>query len=243
MSRDPNPATFLEFASLGDILEILRRRKFLIGVITLLGVVAGLLVALALPDLYTTQAKIVLERDDTRVSDASSEIERISYNRSTIETEVDIIQSREFLKRLVKDLKLGPTPSFQPSYSPPSPLRIWLLHLGLPAHSGGWQDVFADFPYFNSRGNDEEVSAEAKEEQATTVLKFCLKVTRQGESLSLQLAVTHPDREIAAEITNAIAKAYIDLSLERQRTAVNRAIIFLRKRASDLARNISELER
>lgn len=215
-----------------DIIDLLRRRLKLITLIIVLGGLAGLLIAFALPDRHKLSATVVLDSQNTRVSETATALERVEFNRSNVETELGVFRSRDFLGDIVDDLKLVEDPGFNPyipdTVTAPLPIIRWVR-----------QAVNA---VFDSGRSKTPPAFEIQRDATITVLETRIRAARIGESLAFKVSLTDADPAKAARMLNTLVDKYVQLSLVRKKSDVNRAIDYLRQRATDLGRKLSEAE-
>jgi polysaccharide biosynthesis transport protein len=109
-----------------DILEIVRtlwRGKFLIVLCALIVMLLGAYYAfqIAVPT-YRSTAKMALQIRQETVVDLDSVLSGVSSDQSSMNTEMEVIRSRELLSRLVDQLDLMSDPEFNPDLRPVSDL-------------------------------------------------------------------------------------------------------------------------
>ena len=158
---------------------------------------------------YSVQATIALELADTRVNLSDAMIVATETNQAEIETELDIMRSREFAGKVADSLQLMEDASFNPFLLGPLTVTV-----------------------------DPEVQRDA-------VIGNLLKVyslARSGESLAIDINVSHKNPVTAAAIANAIAQQYIDESVAFKRSVANQSIDFLRNRVAALSESLNASE-
>ncbi|MXU65208.1 GumC family protein [Oceanomicrobium pacificus] len=107
-----------ERVSFHDIWAILRRNLGMILLILAVGMTAGAFVTLNLDKTYRAQSTIVLKVSDARVTQTDAEIEAVELTRASVETEIDVLRSREFAGRVASVLDLYTDPAFNPLARP-----------------------------------------------------------------------------------------------------------------------------
>lgn len=236
---------------LGDIAQIIRRRFYLAGLITFLGTLLAVLAASVLEDRYTARATIVLEYNDTRLSDAASEFQSFNLNQTAIQTEMDVFRSRDFAGQIVDTLNLIQDPLFNTHISrePSSDMQSSPQLTNEPSASDGHIQYGIRYALEAvGLASPKEDAARFSEpaierEKVISVLVSKVAVEQAGESLAITITVTHKDAVKTALIANAMVDKYVELSIKSKRDAANRAIAFLRQRASDLGSGVAAIER
>ena len=227
-----------------DFVEILSRRRRASLTVLALCFALAVLVALILPDIYKAETTIVLNNQDTRLSEPLAELERIDFNRGAVETEMDVIQSLRFLGRIVDVLNLQDDPDFNPYLSrPPTPPSNPLEAV---AHSiSEIRESIRHVAGLLGIWPESNLVPPTEAEQKIAIVKKLqsgLGVERSGESLAIRVSYSHTDGPKAARVVNRIAENYIAASLERKQISVTKAIALLRRRASALTKSISDTE-
>ena len=220
-----------------DVMSMLRRNARTIIILTIIGAVCAGFLARNLEPQYSALATLVLERSDTRLSQAVASLEQQDLDRSAVETEIDIILSRSFAGEAVDAFDLVNNAHFNPYLAPRD---------GLLAKFGRMFEAPAET---TDESAQEPLPAEylppVHEQRDRTISRLldAMSVARAGqESLAMHLRVNGPDPIEAAWLANGIAKLYVDRSLERTRKATLETIAFLQKRADELAASISATE-
>ena len=221
-----------------DALALVRRHLWLIGATIVGGTFAAALAAFTLPELFTASSSLVFERRDARLSEAATELEGSELNVTAVETEIDVIVSRLFVGRLIDSYELLNDPFFNSYLADVSNddmdvsgsllgvIREWLADFGISAGV-----------------NAERVPAQSvQHERAITSFISRLSVARPRESFAVSIQMTHRDAKRAADLANAVADAYVELSLERKKDAIGAAIVLLRNRITQLASRMAESE-
>src|SRR3954467_12745190 len=99
---------------LADLLMVLSRRKYLllgtIGIVTLLGIINIYM----LTPLFTASTSVMVDPQEQRVINVESLVAGVPADQSTIESEIQVIQSDELATRVIRQLGLGPPAEFNP---------------------------------------------------------------------------------------------------------------------------------
>lgn len=234
-AQERPPSTY----SLSETWELLwRYRRFLLAIL-IAGALASFVIAMLLRPIYTATSVIVFDRNDTRPYEAVVEAQRQERDRSSMETELDVIRSRVFIGVVVDDLKLVEDP-FYNTYLPPPP----------PDSEGWLRDRVNAIASALSRRDDAEqlkrvrnIPPNAQRDRAISKLLENFVVDRKGESLALSINVHQVSAQRAAEIADAIASHYVAWTSRLKDTAIKNTVTYLQKQADDLAESIAERER
>jgi len=224
------PARPLHVVGLRETYSLLRRHKYFIILFVL---VCSLLLGLAISSMrnsYTATAALVLERNDTPILEAVTELQGEVRDRSAMETEMDIITSRIFAGRVVDAMNLVEHPWFNTYLAtvnePPGLFARLRAALGLGGSGGGKLPPLS-----------------VQRDRAISMLLSRMSVTRTGESLAVSVHVRSPDPELSATIANTVANTYVEWSSGLKKEAMTDAVNFLRERAAQVAARIAQNER
>lgn len=234
-----------------DAIRFLRRRKWLIVTVTLMLMGLAGLTASRLPVRYAASSVLVFERSDTRLFEDLADFEREPIDMNAIETEMDVLQTRHFLGKVVDALALVEDPAFNPFLAevlPPAE-RVWRELSGIASDvsaffaGGGGAEAAKDAEVRAARSpEDIDVPLELQRERAVSSLLSATSVRRSGQSLAVSIRVEQRTPERAALIANQIGATYNEWSLELKKKAAEGAYEFFRQRASALEARIAGLE-
>ncbi|MDX8452913.1 Wzz/FepE/Etk N-terminal domain-containing protein [Mesorhizobium sp. VK9D] len=167
---------------LGDLGRILLRRRFLILAITALLTAVTLAYSFLTPALYSSTAQIIIDPQDLQVVTNDVNPSRISPDGgiTQVESQVSVAQSNGVLLRAIKATNLTENPDFNGQGG--LGRRLGML--------------------FGS--DDGDRTAETLDS-----LRRRLAVKRDDKVLVLNIIITAKDAKTAADLANAIAKAYL----------------------------------
>ncbi|WP_224548975.1 GumC family protein [Mesorhizobium sp. CA16] len=186
----PAPApATVELGDLGRIL--LRRRKLIFATVALL-TITTLIYAFLTPALYSSTAQIIIDPQDLQVVTNDVNPSRISPDGgiTQVESQVSVAQSNGVLLRAIKATNLTENPDFNGQG-------------GL----GGWLGMF-----FGASDGDRTA-------ETLDALRRRLAVKRDDKVLVLNIIITAKSADLAAELANAIAQAYLDDQAEARSKA------------------------
>ncbi len=172
---------------------------------TLLCLGLGLAFLLVQKPYYRSSVELLLDFSaGPTVGNAATVSSQVSTQQS-VGSQIFVVQSREVLRQVVKDLDLT-----SDAYL---------------AASGGWrQRIFGASTGAAGDATDRVVEA----------LRKNLTVGQAGDSLVLTIDVTHRDREMAARIANAVADAYLKVTDQSQTVTDQRASTALQEQTEAL---------
>ncbi|MGY9046351.1 hypothetical protein P775_05735 [Puniceibacterium antarcticum] len=213
---------------LGAVFGTLWRGKLLILATTLLAILIGGYYAyfVATP-LYRSTAVVMLNNREEQVIDFQSVIGGLGSDASVVNTEVEVIQSRSLLGKVVDQLNLMEDPEFNESLRPPSAIENLqqvakgIFNLENPAIEGADQGI----------------------RQATiSRLLGVMSVRNVPQSLVFQITIETTDPEKSASIADALVDLYILNQLEVKFDATEQATTWLTERVTDLQAQLEQAE-
>ncbi len=185
-SRHSHPADDVDLAALGAALW--RAKGWIFGLALGAGVVTFLGLSMVRP-LYTSEARILVQNEESAftrpTSDSGRDPRRAALDEQAVQSQVQVLTSRDLLLQVVKDLDLTNDPAFAKDAGQ-TPLKRLLTRLGL------------------GRG-----SPESEEERAATALADHLSVFQLSKSSVIAVEYSSGDPKLAARIANTLADVYI----------------------------------
>lgn len=230
----PRTATLREDSDeidLGQLLRTIWRGKFWILLTTLVAMLIGGYYAfvIAVPT-YTTTAAVALESRQEQVVDIESVMTGLSGDQATINTEVEVIRSRELMQKLVAQLNLVEDPEFNPSLAPEPK---YSLSKGI-----AWLRAQVQGPLPAPRPVSDQMLLD---EVINNVLK-AISVSNVRQSYVFQITAVTEDPEKSARIANTLAELYIRDQLDVKFAATEKATEFLTERVSQLQGELEAAE-
>ena len=104
-----------------DVFRVLRRRKWLIVTIVLIGTLAATLYGLQRTPVYTAQSVVLIDPQKNSVVDIQSALAGLTSDQATMGTQIRLFQSRTFQARVMEDLHLFDDPEFNPALAEEQP--------------------------------------------------------------------------------------------------------------------------
>ncbi|NGO53172.1 GumC family protein [Allomesorhizobium camelthorni] len=224
-----------------ELLNLLRRRFVSIATVLAVGTGLSLVAANEIPRVYTARSMIVLEPDDPNLLGDTPQQQVDQTIQSKIDTEADLMTSRNFAGRVVDSLNLIAEPDFNTFLQGPG------MGLGEEqGQSGG--PLLSYFRTVKSLFSTTEAADPAlppsaiQRDRAISSYLSRLSHTQNGESLAMTVALTDDTPQMAATLANATTRIFIEWSRDLKRERTRDAVEFLRQQAGELASRIAKLE-
>jgi succinoglycan biosynthesis transport protein ExoP len=202
---------------------IVRRQFAVIGLIAVVATSLGALYAFVAPPTYTAESTVVIDPRRVQLFPKATFSES-QIDSPALESEIELVKSEPVALSVIKELGLAKDPEFL------GPQDIFGVLLGFASH------------FFSA--SEPTVPSESEATRAAVgVLSKNLAVKRVGTSyhLSIQYRSKNPNR--AAQIANAIGKAYIAEQLEGKYDSTRRATQWLQGRIEELNQKKALAER
>jgi len=204
--------------------------------VTLLGIVNVYL----LTPLFTASTSVMVDPQEQRVINVESLVAGVPVDQSTIESEIQVVQSDELATRVIRQLGLDRLAEFNPKVAAEQNADSFKLPNLRDLPPVKWiKSLFSD---------GEEVPDPAAEEarlQTAIQGKFLsrLSVSAVGRSRVLTINFTSENPDLAANVANAIANLYITQQLEQKFDARQKANTWLCERLTRLREEVETAER
>jgi polysaccharide biosynthesis transport protein len=201
-----------------------RNKWRILALVIAVGVLAALF-AHSLPHVYRATTTMLIEASKQKIV-SIEEVYNVAagMNREYYQTQHEILKSRELAASLVRKLKLTEHPAIDPRRQPQP---FW--HAWLPA---GFVDPAGATP-----------PAEPEiEQRVIRAVQAALGVQLVRNSQLMRLSFDSTDRELAAQVPNALAEIYIDADLQARMQMTQRAMTFINSQVGDLRTKLRESE-
>jgi len=231
--REPLPRTFE--IGLPEILAFLRRRRMPIILGTLLCLLAGLAYLVVTPNMYTAQSALLIDTRKLSIFNDGNVFEDSSLSTAAVETQVQLLRSGQIALKVV-DL-IGPAVASDPRLvgeqggGITTTIRSFLSGIKA-AILGPAEPPVVQGPQLSP----EEIARQ----RAAAAIRANLKVTRADISYVINVSFTARDPNLAAQIVNATAEAYLEDQTAAQFTTAQRATNWLQQRIEELRRQSAD---
>ena len=213
---------------LREMVRILRRRYRLLVLPPVALVGLALVYSFLATTLYTATSTVLVDpRRASVVETNQSVLSNFGTDDATIESQTLLVQSVAILERVVSRLKLTEDPEFKPKPGLLDPVRRLFSSSG-PSSSGP------------SDGASPEGAAKSR---SVEILQRRMKVTRQGTTFLVNIAVSSESPQKAATIANTIADAYFEEQVRAKYDATRIAASWLNGQIDDLKSRVVASER
>jgi polysaccharide biosynthesis transport protein len=224
-----------------ELLNLLRRRFVSIAAVVAVGTGLALVAANEIPRTYTARSMIVLGPDDPNLLDDSPAQQVGQTIQSKIDTEADLMTSRNFAGRVVDSLNLIAEPDFNTFLRRPG--------MNLDEEQGRSGGPLLSFlrsvksMFSSTEAADPALPPSAvQRDRAISSYLSRLSHTQNGESLAMTVALTDDTPEMAATLANATTRMFIEWSRDLKRERTREAVEFLRQQAGELGSRIAKIE-
>jgi polysaccharide biosynthesis transport protein len=209
----------LDLRVLGQAL--MRRRNWII-VPTVLALVASLTAVNMVTPRFKSEARILIDGRENVFLRPSGERndERSALDPEAVTSQVQLVQSRDLAREIIRKNKLAELPEFDPVLRGFSPIRSLLALVGI------GRDPFSLTP--------EERVLEAYYERFTAYAV--------DKSRVIVVDFQSRDPELAARVANSIAEGYLVLQQDARQDQAKAAVQFLSSRLDELRKEVSQAE-
>ncbi len=220
------------------ILQVVRRRFWLMVLTFVLTVAAITALTVRMTPVFTTSTRVIVDSRDTSIVEGFRE--GISTTTAAIDTEVQVIRSRTLLSKVVGRLQLQTLPEFNPSlgYDPNAePGLIQRAKNFVKGVLPGGSDQGASAVIETA-----EEKAQREFETAVSILSSKVNVTRVGATYIIDILATSESPTLAAQIADTVAKEYEVDQLNAKFEANKRETGFLEEKLSALREEVRQAE-
>jgi succinoglycan biosynthesis transport protein ExoP len=242
-SSEPSVSGAREELNLRELWRALRRRRVLLLATVVVITAATYGYISRQTPLYTAQALIHIQNRDAKVVQIQDVVDQMQADPATIESEIQFLTSRGFMRRNVEALNLVNDPEFNPSLlkdnAEPSFLQTINPLQYIP------KEWLAVFRRSQTDGATETAGPDPAAVELNRVIdKFhnALQATQAGRSYVIALSFMSEDPAKAADIANKVAEEYLVTQLEAKYQAAQRATDWLSKRIEELRGQVLEAE-
>lgn len=203
-----------------------RRRIRLFAAVALLVFLGAILVTLQATPKYTASASVMLDTRKEKVTDTDAVLSGLPSDSSSVDTEVEVLKSRQLAGRVVKALALDKDPEFNKALRKPTGLKALL--------GGAASAMGASTP-------EGRLSAVQQQKRADSIVDAALaglKVRRSGLTYVIKVDYESEDPAKAAAIANKWAELYLLEQLEAKFDATQQATNWLNSRLGELRNQV-----
>jgi capsular exopolysaccharide synthesis family protein len=231
----PSSTENLPSLDLGEILLLLRTHKLTIfGTAALTLTIVALALAFITPT-YSATSYVILDQRANTAMDSNAVVSGLTTDPNSIETQVQVLQSRNLAGKVADTLKLADDPNFNPpADAPPSGLHAWLDPVLNAVNSWFPRDSSTPPPAAPPVGPRDAI---------VNRLLANLTVGAQGRSAAIEIKFQWLDPVMAAAVANAFADGYVADQLAYKNSATQQASQWLSERLEQLSAQTRTSER
>lgn len=215
------------------LLTTFRRRLRLFLALALLVFIAVLIFTVQATPLYTGSAAVMIDTRQQQVVSTEAVLSGLTADTGTVETEVEILKSRQLASRVVEALGLQNDPEFNAAIRKKS---------GLSAIVAGASGLFTASAPDNVRRQLTAEQAQRESERVVDAVRDRLSIRRVGMTYVMNIGFTSASPQKAARIANAFAENYLLEQLEAKFEATRQANSWLNTRLADLRVEVQQAE-
>jgi capsular exopolysaccharide synthesis family protein len=199
-----------------------RKRFRLFAAVALMVFLGVALFTLQATPKYTATAKVMLDTRKEQVTDVTAVLSGVAVDSPAVDTEVEVIKSRQLAERVVKALKLDLDPEFNHDIDSGG-----LRSLGVAMRRAVGAESVGD-------AGLNAVTAQKRHERVVDEVLENLEVRRAGLTYVINVAFESEDPSKAAVIANKFAELYLLEQLEAKFDATRQATVWLNTRLGEL---------
>lgn len=226
-----SPAPDAGLLNLRQIIAIFRRRLRIFVAVVLFVCALGAAYTLTLTPIYRANATVMLNVRPETVTEVKEVTANLNENNATIQTEVELLRSRDLAQRVVIAMGLEKDPEFNPALGHPGGLAA------VKRTVAGW---FGHKPPKIAARTPAQLVADRP--NVVDAVMQRLDVERVPDTFVINVAFESSDPEKAARIANAFADRYLLGQLEAKYGATQEASDWLSSRLSQLRSEVEAAE-
>jgi polysaccharide biosynthesis transport protein len=223
------------------------RGKWIIATTTLIAWLAALLVTTEYDPVYRATAKVMFTLERANIMNIEALVVSTGVNENTIQNQIQILQSKALMERVVDRLDLTSDPEFNPFLREPSPPGLMQRIRGAVAVPPELSDLLQEYGVLNPPAPaapepDPEARAALERQIAVSTLSRGLTLLPIPGTRVIDISFTAGSPEIAARVANAVADQYIVDQLDARLEATRAAGSWLADRVEELRIRVQTAE-
>ncbi len=232
--------------TLSGLWRSLRRHKWLVILIAVLGVLVGVYKALSATPMYRAAVTLSVEPDRPNLASISGPVVMVPSYRF-YETQAELIKSRVVAERVVDRLQLVDR---QPLFNPPSSRRelpvLALIEKRAAEIEMLVRSRLSWAPDAGAAGGSGPPASEAQRSahrlSLARMIQGNISVVGSQNTQLLEVGYRSPDPVFSADVANAAADAYIEFGLAARLDRAERASAWLTEQIEDLRQKVASSE-
>ncbi len=230
--------------TLGYVLGVLRQYARLISILVVAATFGAIAVATLLPNRYDAIATVQIDPRKKTISNMEGVVSDLKADQTTIESEVEVIRSKDVILKVIELLDLRRDPEF----SGDGPYKRIVKRLGLERVFWKPKPDLELTPAKPETSIAEllaatvpDTAAPARDEVAVAFLER-LRVIRLRSTTLIEVKYSASDPVKAARIANAVIEVYIKDQIDDKTRAAGQATALLEEKLSDMRRRVADAE-
>lgn len=215
------------------LIALFRRRLPLFLAVALLVMVTAVVVTVRATPLFTATSSLTIDTRSQTVVDAQAVLSGLSPDTGVVDTEIEILKSRQLAERVVDALNLDEDPEFNSALAEPGPVRGVL---------DGIAALFGAAAPDAARERMSALDQQREKDKVVDAVLGRLSVRRAGLTYVMNVDFTSVDPAKAARIANTYAERYLLEQLEAKFDATRQANSWLNTRLADLRSEVQQAE-
>jgi exopolysaccharide transport family protein len=225
--------TLMRAIDIHQLLATFRRRLKLFLALALLVFVLVLVFTIQATPLYTSTASVMIDNRTEQVVDTQAVLSGLPADAATVDTEVEVLKSRQLAERVVAALELEQDPEFNTALREPG----FLGQL-----TGGVSALFGAAAPDAADAEMTELQAQRQRERVVDTVRDRLEIRRVGMTYVMGVSFTSPNPQKAARIANAFAENYLLEQLQAKFEATRQANEWLNSRLAEIRTEVIQAE-
>lgn len=228
---------------------VLRRRKWLIMVVTALGTAVAAVLGMQTTAMYTARASVMVDPRESRILNVEAVLGGLPVDTATMATQIGLMQSRSFIAKVMQDLDLFDDPEFNPALQAEPATAT--ATASFPALLQPLEGLLSRLPHewliATGLANEEAPVLESQapglaKERAIGNFASRIAYANDGQSYLISINFTSADADKAAIIANRIAELYVADQLNSKLSVTNKASSWLQERIASLRDEVRQAE-
>ncbi|MEJ5364714.1 MAG: polysaccharide biosynthesis tyrosine autokinase [Desulfosoma sp.] len=231
---------------LGDFLDIIIRRKWIVIASVLLVFMPSLIYNLTVDPIYQATCQVELSSYPTRVTKFEEVVDPFGRGKTFIETQIALLQSPALADRVASRLNLKEHPLFSPPPMPQDEAPGLLQRLKAAVLFVKKQVLAAVKSWFTSKEKNPAPNPELRELSKLLMIRGYLlqnlKVTPNGDADIVTITFDSEDPSLARDVANALVNEFMIWQMDRKIEATKTAKIQLDRQIEIARRELENTE-
>jgi exopolysaccharide transport family protein len=227
-----------------DLIAVLRRRwRLVVAFAIIVGLLAAAVV-IFMPNRYEAMATVQIDQRHKKIVDIPDVLSGVKADTATVDSEVEVVRSRQIALRVIETLNLRDDPEFAEN----SLLWRWLGKLGMrrteaPVAETGARRLVGGESTMPILPPAKPGTTEPRRDEVLEAFGRNLRVMRIRTTLLIEIKYTASEPLKAAKIANTIAEVYIASQVQAKNQATSVATGLLEEKIRDLSQRVAAAER